>query len=659
MCGLVGLVSRKELLPKRRVLVKGIESLISGAERRGKDASGYIFVTTNKILFDKFPSRISHQKKLLLDKRGLIGRFLEIPENFALFLHSRMETHGSGDLPENNHPISRGKFLLLHNGIILNHKELGVWTKRDKVSDTDSETLLMALEKLEEEYPDKTFKELFNMATFLAEGANTFILLNSQTNEFFLSSSNRSLYFFQSRDFLVFASEKAVVLQCLRAIFPLQDSLEIKQVTPESRLRIDLREWSLEEYPSGLRSDFPDIRITGLPENRLSNNFKKDRAEIWRQLQEMVDSKIQRGRQCKLCLLPDMYPGIELDESNFCNVCTSLQVTKSHDVANAQSQLEENLELFKKLCGSRVLVPFSGGRDSSFLLHKLKVDLDLDVTAFTYDWGFVTETARENISRICGSLEVEHLLISADLKKKRRNVALNVEGWNSRPHPGIIPLFMAGDKQFFRIASSLRKEYGLDSIIYGMNRFEAAPFKTSTMGITETPGNKKSTYAISFASTTKMALFFAREFLLNPKLINISIFDTLLGFQSYYWKNVDYHNFFDYYPWRIDEVENILGKVYGWKDLEHPMRGWRNGDATAPFYNLLYNLFLGYNENNVFIANLLRGGQITLDSAATLLRGQQEIDQEGVEKYFNCLELNAEIFFRRLISNLYFQKNFN
>ena len=71
-------------------------------------------------------------------------------------------------------------------------------------------------------------------------------------------------------------------------------------------------------------------------------------------------------------------------------------------------------------------MPFSGGRDSSYAIHFLKNKLKLNIITFTYDWGLITDLARRNISRLCGELGLEHILVSADLNKKRANVNKNI-----------------------------------------------------------------------------------------------------------------------------------------------------------------------------------------------------------------------------------------
>ena len=74
------------------------------------------------------------------------------------------------------------------------------------------------------------------------------------------------------------------------------------------------------------------------------------------------------------------------------------------------------------------LVPLSGGRDS-ILFHYVKNELNMNPIAFTYDWGMVTDLARRNIARICGQLEVENIIVAADIQWKRDNIRKNILAW--------------------------------------------------------------------------------------------------------------------------------------------------------------------------------------------------------------------------------------
>jgi len=93
------------------------------------------------------------------------------------------------------------------------------------------------------------------------------------------------------------------------------------------------------------------------------------------------------------------------------------------------------------------LIGFSGGRDSSYGLHFLKKELGLNPIAFTYDWGMTTDLAYRNQARMVEKLGVEQIVLSADISMKRDHIRHHILAWLKKPDLGMIPLFMAGDKQ--------------------------------------------------------------------------------------------------------------------------------------------------------------------------------------------------------------------
>jgi len=164
------------------------------------------------------------------------------------------------------------------------------------------------------------------------------------------------------------------------------------------------------------------------------------------------------------------------------------------------------------------LVPFSGGRDSSYALHFVVKELGLKPIAFSYDWGMLTDLARRNQSRMCGKLGVEHILVSADIRKKRKNIRENVLAWLKRPDLGTIPLFMAGDKQYFYFANLLMKQNNLNISVLGENLLETTNFKSGFCGITP-KFSKGNTYALSGSDKIKMITHYGKQYLLNPSYI--------------------------------------------------------------------------------------------------------------------------------------------
>ena len=173
-------------------------------------------------------------------------------------------------------------------------------------------------------------------------------------------------------------------------------------------------------------------------------------------------------------------PFIAFDADGVCNFCRHHRPLDHH----GREALLEAVAPYRRRDGRPdCLVGISGGRDSCYALHVVRNELGMHPVAFTYDWGMVTDLARRNIARLCGRLGVEHILVSADIRRKRAHIRRNVAAWLRRPRLGMVPLFMAGDKAYFRVAQRLRRQVGAPLVILGENRLERTDFKTGFAGV--------------------------------------------------------------------------------------------------------------------------------------------------------------------------------
>jgi hypothetical protein len=111
--------------------------------------------------------------------------------------------------------------------------------------------------------------------------------------------------------------------------------------------------------------------------------------------------------------LPDTVPGANLDGARVCAFCRN---RLPGDVAAAERQrqtfesdLEEALATSRGRGSYDCLVLFSGGKDSVYLLHKLKVDYRLRVLAFTCDLD-IPPVGWDNIRRTVERLDIDHVV---------------------------------------------------------------------------------------------------------------------------------------------------------------------------------------------------------------------------------------------------------
>lgn len=114
---------------------------------------------------------------------------------------------------------------------------------------------------------------------------------------------------------------------------------------------------------------------------------------------------------CTKCVLPETYPKIIFDENGICNVCKRFDTHyKNIDYKARQQELEKIIEKTKnKKREYDCIVPVSGGRDSSMVLYMAVKVFKLKTLALTYDNGFTSTQAKENLENLTRSLNVDFI----------------------------------------------------------------------------------------------------------------------------------------------------------------------------------------------------------------------------------------------------------
>ena len=662
MCGIFGFVLTGDAQIDRSQMRRTIATSYRLAESRGKEAAGLAIV---------FPDRIE------VVKRPIRGRaFLKDPQTQAvlnaaidtlkrqqplvLLGHTRMVTHGSPNNHNNNQPVIRDGLICLHNGIVVNDGDL--WEANADLQrryEVDTEALVALIASKRQ--GGATMAEAVQLAFREARGANTIALLGTGDDALLLATTNGSLFIVDARDrnAVAFASERYILDRISRSPGLAANfvGLAIRQISPRHGAVIPFAKpipqpfrlapfhasgTELEAETTAL-ADVAVVRARqivdrGAQGKRLSSpHIASIGVSALRKSMQINHERIGSLRRCTECLLPETFPFIAYDEFGVCQFCRQPRSFVRHD----RVKLDAVLARYRRSDGApECIVPISGGRDSCYSLHYIKKELGLNPVAYTYDWGMVNDLARRNISRMCEALGVEHLLIAADIRRKRDNIRMNVAAWLKRPHLGTIPLFMAGDKQFFYFSSKLMRQMNLPLAIYSMNRLERTDFKVGFCGINEVAEHSK-TYGLNKFNTAKIALFYTREFARNPALVNKSIIDTIGGFASYYILPQDYISLFDYIDWNEGDINSTIRDKYGWETAQDASSTWRVGDGTAAFYNYIYYKVAGFSEHDTFRSNQIRQGLISRGEALAALSDENQPRVESFKWYCDTIGLNA------------------
>jgi hypothetical protein len=350
------------------------------------------------------------------------------------------------------------------------------------------------------------------------------------------------------------------------------------------------------------------------------------------------ETRVRALRRCSRCILPETFPFIEYDEQGVCNYCRHYRPRLQQD---RKKSFIEQLQQYRSRDGSPdALVAFSGGRDSSYGLHLIKKEFGLSPITFTYDWGMVTDLARRNVARICGRLGIQNILVSADIRQKRENIRKNVAAWLRKPSLGIVPLFMAGDKYFFRQSNIIKRQTGIRLDLWCANPLENTDFKAGFCGVSPDFGKASIDY-LSNTRKVRLAAYYAKEFLANPSYVNGSLADTALAFFSYYLEpRHDFFFIFDYIRWEEHEVERVLLNEYDWELAPDTKSSWRIGDGTAPFYNYIYMTARGFSEFDTFRSNQIREGMMEREAALEAVLVENRPRYQSLVWYLDTIGLD-------------------
>jgi len=590
MCGLLGVIGSDAST------VVNFNKFVSRTERRGSDASGLIYndkssLNVHKVNFGiKRLWRDAHHKALNSHSTIILG-------------HSRLMTNGY----EENQPVLCGDVAVLHNGIITNTDIMWQHLNKSPLMDLDTEVLAeLANTHI------KSNDDFDDFAKFLdthIEGSVSTILLFKNLKKVMLYTNNGSLYLGEKNASKIIASEQATLHQ-----LKVDNISQVAQyVIIDLADKIGELEWNSYPQPQN---------VNLIPQ--LTYNKREADQLIYH------DYELKR---CSHCILPETMPFISFNDNGLCNYCLNY---KKRNQPKPIDELDKIVAKYRRVNGPECIIPFSGGRDSSLGLHLICKELGLRPITYTYDWGMVTDLARRNISKMCQVLNVENVLISADIKKKRDNIKMNLTTWLKKPDLGMVSILTAGDKHFFRWVETLKNELGIDLNIWSINPLETTHFKSGFLGI---PPQFMNDNVYNSGVRTQFSYHRTRfkRMLTNPGYYNKSLIDTLSGeyYRSLMPKN-DYYHLFDYWNWSETEVDTTL-KTYDWEVAPDTNSTWRIGDGTAAFYNYVYYTMAGFTEHDTFRSNQIREGEITRSEALSLVEDENRPRFENIKWYLEVL----------------------
>ncbi|MBX3162398.1 MAG: hypothetical protein KF773_40915 [Deltaproteobacteria bacterium] len=648
MCGIFGVVATRAEGADRL-----LDALFTLSESRGKEAAGLAGIAGAEIRVLKSPASSKQMMKTAQYAqyvRDVVQRPGRGDGRVAVVGHSRLVTNGSQTEAANNQPIACDGLVGVHNGIVVN--EAALWQRHPELAraaDVDTEVLLRLVRHraataggivpaVRAMYAD--VEGVVNLAMFAAE-----------LDQLLLATNSGSIYWAGGAGTFAFASERYILETALARV---KQPLPVAHLRAGGGLLVDLATVAVQ--PFGLaqaRHAAPEaierngvhrtVRVDAVDLPARASSFhtpNHSREPAWfTEAHERHREAVAQLRRCVRCVQPESVPFVGLDAAGLCVDC------RNHVpiVAKGRAALEELLGPHRSRDGSPdVLVPLSGGRDSCFTLHHLVTELGMNPIAYTYDWGMVTDLARRNCSRLCSKLGVEHVIVSADITQKRAYIRKNVDAWLRAPDLGVVPLFMAGDKQFFWYAEQVQRRAGVKLQIWGNNRLERSDFKTGFCGFDRGGYKDNSLIRMGAWHNARILAYYLSAYVKNPAYVNASIPDTLFSYFLYYVKRLDYVDFYDYIAWDEPTIVDTIRGAYDWEVATDTTSTWRIGDGTASFYNYIYWTVAGFTESDTFRSGQVRAGTLTRAQALAIVEEENRPRYASLDWYCRTIGIDPE-----------------
>lgn len=110
-------------------------------------------------------------------------------------------------------------------------------------------------------------------------------------------------------------------------------------------------------------------------------------------------------KRCTRCVLPETHETIVFDGAGVCNVCHQQEFKQTQvDWTAKKKELDELVEAHRGKYDYDCLVPFSGGKDSTWTLYYLVKEYGLKPLVVRFDHGFLRPGVEENTKRVLREL---------------------------------------------------------------------------------------------------------------------------------------------------------------------------------------------------------------------------------------------------------------
>ncbi|OPZ88704.1 MAG: hypothetical protein BWY74_03024 [Firmicutes bacterium ADurb.Bin419] len=315
--------------------------------------------------------------------------------------------------------------------------------------------------------------------------------------------------------------------------------------------------------------------------------------------------------RCVKCVLTDSVENVKIDEKGVCNFCNSFEKKKSADKISPFKDEKDLIECLEKLRDpSRkydVLVPVSGGVDSSYALITIVEKFKLKALAYHNDHGYEDKTATENVKKLCKELNTDLVILQHDfafMKKLWKYV-------NETSIKGVSCCYACGNIIFIN-SIELADRYNIPLVMNGYSKGQAAMTndKSSSLDLLEkqieifqNTGDRE--FFNEFMGKYKI-LERKKSFVTREDLENQNESDRILVIPFY---------IFDFYKTNKSVLAEEVKKRFDWQPLKTSYPNRTTNCEMIWLNTYMDRSKMGYSMYEIEYSELVREGELSRELA--------------------------------------------
>lgn len=346
-------------------------------------------------------------------------------------------------------------------------------------------------------------------------------------------------------------------------------------------------------------------------------------------------------KRCTRCGIPETYETIQFDSYGVCNICRQHEYKKVHiDWSVRKKMLDSLVQDYRGKSDYDCLIPFSGGKDSTYTLYYLVKEYKLKPLVVQFNHGFMRPNLLANNERTFKKLGVDVLSFTPNWKVVKRLMleSLIRKGdfcWHC--HTGI-----------FSYPMHVAIKYQIPLVFWGEPSSEYTAYYDYRENDIEKVDESRFNRFVNLGITAEdMKGMIEKDFDFDPRDLAPYTYPPLRDLKKLQYQSVCLGSFISWdtkrhseiiaeeLGWQGDEVEGMPPGKYSYEKIECYMQGVRD---------YLKYLKRGYSRVTQMTALDIRNGRMELQEADQLIAQWEGKKPPSLKLFLEYLELSEDEF---------------